>query len=95
MRLTLTYCDHAANAFVTMNEAVYSELEKLEAAWRSIPAAPVETDYLVDLDRGEGMEDNRCVTADWIRRSTGRAIADMLAEGRAFNAEMQAALSIS
>lgn len=93
MRLMLTYCDHAANAFVMMNEARFSDLKSLEIAWNAIPTASVETDYLVDLDRGEGIEGNRCVTPEWIEQSTGRSVAEMLAEGRTINAERQAALS--
>lgn len=92
--IVLTMVDHEADEFVSLVAYEWTDPAKLKAAWSSVPdgAAPASeapVAFLADLHTPEGMEDNRYVTTEWIERISGRPLAQMIAEGRAANADQR------
>lgn len=90
--IVLTMSDHESEEFISLAAFEWQERSAFEAAWASVPEAinpgpDAPAAYLADRHGPDGHVDDRYVTSEWIEEITGRPLAEMIAEGRAANAE--------
>jgi len=61
--LKVTFCDVANNRFLTLGGAAWGTKRERDANLQRIPAAPAETDFVLDILSPEGIEDDRYIEA--------------------------------
>lgn len=63
--LQIVFCDHEQNGFLTFGGAEFPTVEKNREEFRRIPAAPAETDFVLDLfEEPLGNTKNKFITQE-------------------------------
>lgn len=56
--LTITYCDVKKNRFLRLGGADFRTKRERDASLATIPAAPDDTDFLLDIENPRGIEND-------------------------------------
>jgi len=89
-----TKAEHAsgiAGEFIHLGALQFQTPDQAIEFWDSIPVDggqdPKVDDfnYMADMHTSAGLEDSKCVTAEFIEQTLKRPMREMLAEGKAYN----------
>lgn len=83
--IRLTFCDEERNQFVPLGGASFKTKREQLAAWRSLPPASVNSDYVADFigPNRYDMLRNRPISKETIERLIGVDIETLITKGRA------------
>jgi hypothetical protein len=85
--IQVTFCDEESNAFVTLGSIYWATETEWEAAWNSIPGAPLgwEGEDRLCVDKLDNNGDHLAewpVTSDVVEILLGKTIDQLIKEGR-------------
>lgn len=78
--LRVTYCDHEKNRFLALGGAAWKTQAERDANLATIPAAPEETDFVLDVLDSQGIQDDRFLEPGTVEILLHKPVNDLIRE---------------
>ena len=80
--LKVVFCDSENNQLLTLGGAAWMTKRERDANFSAIPASRAESPYIVDVENGDGIVDDRLIDEKTVERLLGRPVSALIMEAR-------------